>query len=124
MRYGDTFHIDSSIFPVRTYGYDSGIYERRGLLSSAYDTFYNRNSWNKTCMDIRRISTAQVIICIVYIISGFMGTFDSYAADMYACCKEEDKTVNVINKGRHKELLIFTPAPFVLFIQLIINVTN
>jgi len=94
-----------SIFSVWSYGYDSGFYERSWIFGSSYDTFYNRNSWNKACVDIWSIPRAQVIVCFVYVISSFMGIDDSYAGNMPCVCKKENKEVRYINTLLYSPLI-------------------
>ena len=74
---------------MRDYGSFSGVNAWNGLFICTDDIVDHRNSWCQGVLDICVVSTLQILVLLIYIISGIMVLDDSYAGCMLLVCQTE-----------------------------------
>ena len=79
---GNSFIYNGNVFPVWTDGSFSGGIERNGTLSRSNDSFGDRNSRDKNCLDFLDLSCTSFIGYFIYFLSCILDHYDHYAGDL------------------------------------------
>ena len=79
---GNSFIYNGNVIPLWTDRSFPGGVERNGAFSRSDDSFGNRNSRDKNCLDFLDLSCTSFIGYFIYFLSGILDHYDHYAGDL------------------------------------------